>query len=197
MDARESGKTIDAAVLRIRNDLMPRRGRKPKLRMTPLQLKRRWMRAGLGTAPTSRQQPYTAAPWVEPPRIVIACSKEVARKKHDADKSNPYWRAYSDGSGRDEDVTAASVGANWSIGKRLGGVGVALTHHGELEGLTRAVERLAEHCEASTNPRGRIYKVYSDSQASLKVIKEMRSTSDQARLRRQLRSHRIVVFVLD
>jgi len=44
MDARESGKVIDAATLRIRNDFMPKRGRRPKLRMTPLQLKRRWMR---------------------------------------------------------------------------------------------------------------------------------------------------------
>jgi len=118
------------------------------------------------------------------PSTIIACSKEEARGKHEADRSNPYWRAYSDGSGRDEDVTAASVGANWSIGKRLGGAGVALTHHGELEGLTRAAEKLAKHCEESTDQKGRVHKVYSDSQASIKVVREMRSTTDQARLRR-------------
>ncbi len=61
---------------------------------------------------------------------------------------------------------------------------MTLTHHDELEGLTRAMKKLSKHCETSTNSRERIYKMYSNSQASLKVIKKMRSTSNQTRLRR-------------
>ena len=51
---------------------------------------------------------------------------------------------YSDGSGRDGDVTAAATNLYWESGQRLGGVGIALTHHGELESLTTAAERLAK-----------------------------------------------------
>lgn len=66
---------------------------------------------------------------------------------------------------------------------------MALTLHGELKGLTREAEKLAKHCEASDNPHGRVYKIYSDSQASLKVIREMGSTLDQVRLRRTQKAH--------
>ena len=85
---------------------------------------------------------------------------------------------YLDGSGRDEDVTAAAKNLYWESGQRLGGVGIALTYHGELKGLTAAAERLARISITDTEYRGRIYKVYLDSQASLIVVDAIRSTSD-------------------
>ena len=178
MDARESGKVIEAATKRIRKDIEGRRGRRSKLRPTPLQVKRKWIREILGVAETTRSQPYTAPPWVIPLKVVIVPDKSRAIKQHNADKSFQGLRMYSDGSGRDRDVTAAATNLHWESGQRLGGVGIALTHHGELEGLITAAERLARISMTDTECRGRIYKVYSDSQASLMVVDAIRSTSD-------------------
>lgn len=187
MDSRESGRILDSAVERIKRDVSSRRGRKSKLRATPLQLKRRWVQNVLRAATMIREQAYIEAPWVTPPKVVIK-DETLAVRHHNADRSNSYWRAYSDGSGRGGDVTAAAVGANWSQKSRLGGVEMALTHHGELEGLTAGAERLAEHCQLARDCKDRVYKVYFDSQASLKVADGMLSTTDQSRLRRLQRA---------
>ena len=61
---------------------------------------------------------------------------------------------------------------------------MAITHHGELEGLTAGTERLVAVAQADENCRGKLYKVYLDSQVSLKVVDAMRSTADQGRLKR-------------
>lgn len=136
-----------------------------------------------------RSQPYTATSWVEPPRIVIATSKEISIRQHNDDASAPTQRVYSDGSGSRGDVTAATVGVDWELGKRLGGPTLAITHHGELEGLVAGAERLAGVAAADQECRGKIYKVYSDSQASLQTVEAMSSTADQVRLRRVQAAH--------
>ena len=100
-----------------------------------------------------------------PPKVVIVPDKSRAIKQHNADKSFQGWRMYSDGSGRDGDVTAAATNLHWESGQRLGGVGIALTYHGELESLTTAAERLARISITDKECRGRTYKVYLDSQA--------------------------------
>ena len=108
--------------------------------MTPLQAKKRWMRKRLSEAKATRSEPYTAAPWVSPPKIVIEDSKTRTSHGHNRDQSNLQWKAYSDGSGKDEDVTAAAVSFNWNKAKRLGGAG-----------LTMVVEALTNHCESADN----------------------------------------------
>ena len=85
---------------------------------------------------------------------------------------------YSDGSSRDGDITAVATNLYWESGQRLGGVGIALTYHGELEGLITAAERLVRISITDTECRGRTYKVYLDSQASLIVVDAIRSISD-------------------
>lgn len=192
MDSRKSGEIIEKAVRRIRNDLTPKRGRKPKLRKTPLQLKREWMEKTLGKAKMERSEAYTAPPWVQPPTVEIAPNKEISIRQHDYDGSPPARRVYSDGSGEKGDVTAATAGINWEKGQRLGGPQLAITHHGELEGLTAGVERLAVVAAADRDSQGKIYKVYSDSQASLKTVEAMKSTADQARLRRVLTAYEAI-----
>ncbi len=189
MDSRKSGEVIATAVHRIRNDLTPKRGRKPKLRKTPLQLKRKWMEGTLGQTKMERSHPYTAFPWSEPPKVVIAANKKMSIRQHNLDTSAPKQRVYSDGSGSRGDVTAAAVGINWELGKRLGGPTLAITHHGELEGLVAGAEHLADVVAADRECRGKIYKVYSDSQASLKTVEAMTSTKDQKRLRRVQAAH--------
>jgi len=189
MDSRKSGEVVEAAVRRIRNDLTPKRGRKPKLRKTPLQLKRKWMEGTLGQTKMNRSHPYTATPWSEPPKVVIAANKKMSIRQHNLDTSAPKQRVYSDGSGSRGDVTAAAVGMNWELGKRLGGPTLAITHHGELEGLVAGAEHLAGVAAADQECHGKIYKVYSDSQASLKTVEAMISTKDQTRLQRVQAAH--------
>lgn len=184
MESRTPGAVIETAVRRIRNDLIPKRGRKPKLRRTPLQLKQKWMTKTLGEASMERSQPYTSPPWVELPRVMIAINKEASIAQHDTDSSAPLQRVYSDGSGNGGDVTAATVGINWEEGKRLRGPTLAITHHGELEGLVAGAERLVDVAMADQSCQDKIYKIYSDSQTSLKTVEAMKSTADQTRLRR-------------
>ena len=75
-------------------------------------------------------------------------------------------------------MTAAAANLHWESGQRLEGVGIALTYYGELEGLITAAERLARISITDIECRGRIYKVYLDSQASLIVVDAIRSISD-------------------
>ena len=60
----------------------------------------------------------------------------------------------------------------------MGGVGIALTYYGELEDLITAAEKLARISITDTEYRGRIYKIYLDSHASVIVIDAIKSTSD-------------------
>ena len=63
-------------------------------------------------------------------------------------------------------------------------VDIAITHHDEFEKLIIIVEELIDHCEKTTNARDKIYKIYSDSQVSLKMIHVMSLMHDQKRLQR-------------
>jgi len=192
MDSRKSGEVIETTIRRIRKDLISKRGRKSKLRKTSLQLKRKWMEETLGRAKMKRSHFYTASPWTESPKVIIAANKKMSIRQHGLDTFAPEQRVYSDGSGSKNDVTAAAVGINWEIGKRLEGPILAITHHGELEGLVAGAEHLAGVAAADQECNGKIYKVYSDSQASLKTVEVMTSTKDQARLRRVQAAHEII-----
>ena len=46
------------------------------------------------------------------------------------------------------------------------------------------VEKLIKHCKNQCNVYNKIYKIYSDNQISLKVIRVMFSTLNQEELRR-------------
>ena len=59
-----------------------------------------------------------------------------------------------------------------------------ITHHDELEKLIMIVEKLIDHCERATNARDKIYKIYFDSQTSLKVIHVILLMFDQKKLQR-------------
>ena len=63
-------------------------------------------------------------------------------------------------------------------------VDITITHHDEFEELIMIVEELIDYCERTTNARDKIYKIYSDNQASLKVIHVMSSMHDQKKLQR-------------
>ena len=138
--------------------------------------------------------PYTAAPWSDPLRVRIEVDDTCAIRTHDADETPHERRVYSDGSGKDGSVTAAAVDIKgWEKTSKLGGAGVVLTYYSELEGLATASEELAERCTSASEPQmDLIYRVYSDSQASLKVARSMGSEWDQGRLRRILNAHEAI-----
>ena len=59
-----------------------------------------------------------------------------------------------------------------------------ITHYNELKKLIMIVEELINHCEKVTNARDKIYKIYFNNQASLKMIHVMSLIYDQKRLQR-------------
>jgi len=59
-----------------------------------------------------------------------------------------------------------------------------ITHHDELKELVARVKHLADVATVNQEYHEKIYKVYSDSQTSLKIVKAMISTKDQTRLQR-------------
>ena len=152
--------------------------------MISLQAKRRWMRKHLRKAKTTFNQFYIAASWMNFSKIIIEIDKIRASQAHDNDTSNLRWKIYSNKNERNEDVTIATMNFNWNKKRRLKSAGTAFTHHDELKNLIMIVEKLINHCEKTIDARNKIYKVYFDSQASLKMIHVMSSMLDQKKLQR-------------
>ncbi len=57
-----------------------------------------------------------------------------------------------------------------------------ITHHEELKELIARMKHLADVITENQECHKKIYKVYSDSQTSLKTVKAMISIKDQTRL---------------
>ena len=178
MNARRSINVIDTTMKRIKKNLMSKKKRKLKLRMISLQTKKRWMRKCLKKTKITRNQFYIATSWMNFSKMIIENNKTKTSQSYSANHSNLRWRIYFDESEKDEDVTAAAMSFNWNKRKRLKDVDIAITHHDELKELIMIVEKLINHCERTTNARDKIYKIYSDNQASLKMIHVMSSMFD-------------------
>ena len=91
----------------------------------------------------------------------------------------------------------AMMSFNWNKKKRLKDVDITITHHDELEELIMIVKELIDHCKRTMNARNKIYKIYCNSQVSLKIIHIMLSMFDQKRLQRvqtttnKIRNHNV------
>jgi len=59
---------------------------------------------------------------------------------------------------------------------------LVIIHHDELKELVARVKHLADVVTANQECHEKKYKIYSDSQISLKAVKVMTSTKDQTRL---------------
>ena len=204
--ARRSRDAVEEATRRIRNDIKGKRGRKTRLRPTPGEDKREWMErlitayGGLNEEGPYRWResiadPYSTPSWEMPLRVEIEIDAETAGDMYNADQTPHQRRIYTDGNGKDVEVTAAAVDmSGWEYTRKLGGPGIALVHHGELEGLTTAVEELARRCKnAGGAAKDLVYVAYTDSQASLKVVQGGTSEWDQARLRRIIDASKRIV----
>ena len=98
-------------------------------------------------------------------------------------------RVYSNNSDNRDDVTAIAMKINWELDKRLKRSTLIITHHDELKELVARMKHLADVVTANQECHEKIYKVYSDSQTSLKTVKAMISTKDQTRLQRVQTAH--------
>ena len=62
----------------------------------------------------------------------------------------------------------------------------AFTHHNELKSLIIIIEKLISYCEKTINARNKVYKVYFNSQALLKMIYVILLMFDQKRLQKNI-----------
>ncbi len=67
---------------------------------------------------------------------------------------------------------------NWELNKRLRRLTLIITHYEELKELIAKMKHLADVVTKNWKCHEKIYKVYSDSQTSLKTVKAMILTKD-------------------
>ena len=186
MNFRTSRNAIAKTISHIQRDLRDRRERRAKLRKTSTTLKRIWLKRKLKTNDVTFIQSYTISSWVRSPKVTININDETTTRRHDDDLTNSKWRAYSNENEKDDEITTTIVDINWKRVKRLKDVEITLVHHDEMKELTMTMKRFVEKCatEIEEECKDKVYKVYFDSQTSLKTVRSMKSNNDQTRLRR-------------
>ncbi len=125
---------------------------------------------------------YIMILWSELSKIVIVANKKISIRQHNFDMFTLKQRVYLNDSDSRNNVTAIAMKMNWELNKRLRKSTLVITHHDELKKLVARVKHLADVVTANQECHEKIYKVYSDNQASLKTVKVMISTKDQTRL---------------
>ena len=184
MNFKMSRNAVAKTIKRIQRDLRDKKERRAKLRKTSATMKRTWLKRELRKSEITFIQSYTISSWVCSFKITINNNDEIATRRYDVDKSNSKWKAYSNESEKDDEVTIVVVETNWKYVKRLKDVEVALIHHDEMKELTMTMKHLVEKCVVENECKDKVYKVYSNNQTSLKTIRSMKSNNDQTRLRR-------------
>ena len=97
---------------------------------------------------------------------------------------NSKWKAYSNESEKDDEVTTIVVKTNWECAKLLKSVDITLIYYNEMKRLIMTMKHLVEKCVVENEYKNKIYKVYSNNQTSLKAVRSIKSNNDQTRLRR-------------
>ncbi len=183
MNSQKSDEVIEIIVCWIRNDLILKKDWKSKLHKTSLQLKRKWMKEILKQMKMNRSHLYTAIFWSESLKIVIIANKKMSIRQYNFDTFALKQRVYSNDNDSRDDVTAIAMRMNWKLNKRLKRSILIITHHDELKELVARMKHLADVVTVNQEYHEKIYKIYNDSQISLKTMKIMTSTKDQTRLR--------------
>ncbi len=189
MNSWKSDKVIKTTVHWIRNNLILKRDWKSKLRKTSLQLKRKWMKETLKQMKMNQSHFYTATFWSKSSKIVIVANKKMSIRQHNLDTFASKQRVYLNDSDSRDNVTAIAMRMNWKLNKRLRRSTLIIIHHDELKELVARAKHLANIATANQECHEKIYKIYSDSQISLKTVKVMTSTKDQTHLRRIQTAH--------
>jgi len=182
MNSWKSDEVIKAIICWICNDLISKRDWKLKLRKTSLQLKQKWMKEILEWMKMKWNHLYTSSFWMKSLKIIIVANKKMSIKKHSLDIFMLKQRVYLNNNNSEDDVTAIAIKVNWKLNKRLRELILIITHHEKLKKLIVRVKHLADVMTANQENYEKIYKIYSDSQISLKTVKIMTLTRNQTRL---------------
>ncbi len=122
--------------------------------------------------------------WSESLRIIIVANKKMSIKQHHLDTFALKQRAYLNDSNSRKNVMIIAMRINWELNKRLKKSTLIIIHYEELKELIAIMKHLADIVTKNREYHEKIYKVYNDSQTSLKTMKVMISTKDQTRLQR-------------
>ena len=182
MNSWKLSEVIEMTVRWIRNDLTLKRDWKSKLCKTSLQLKQKWMKETLEQMKMNWSHLYTVTFWSESLKIVIVANKKMSIRQHNLDTFASKQRVYLNDNDSRDNVTVIAMRMNWELNKRLRKLTLIITHHDELKELVARAKHLADVVTMNQECHEKIYKVYSDSQTSLKTVKAMISTKNQTRL---------------
>ena len=127
--------------------------------------------------------------WSESSRVIIVTNKKMLINQHCLNTFALKQRVYSNNSNSRENVTMIAMRINWELNKRLKRSTLIITHHEKLKELIMRIKYLADIVTKNRKYHEKIYKVYNDSQTSLKTMKAMISTKDQTRLQRVQIAH--------
>ncbi len=112
-------------------------------------------------------------------KIVIVANKKMLINQHHFDIFTLKQRVYLNNSNSRKNVMMIVMKINWKLNKRLKESTLIITHHEELKKLIAKMKHLADVAIKNRKYHEKIYKVYSDSQTSLKTVKVMISTKNQ------------------
>ncbi len=129
-----------------------------------------------------RNHIYTMIFWSKSSRIVIVANKKMSINQHHLNTFASKQRVYLNDNNSRENVTTIAMRINWTLDKRLRELTLVITHHEKLKELIVRVKHFADVVTKNWEYHEKIYKVYNDSQTSLKTMKVMISTKDQTRL---------------
>ncbi len=116
--------------------------------------------------------------WSELLKVVIVTNKKISINQHHLNIFTSKKRVYLNDNDSKENVTTTAMKINWKLNKRLKKLTLIITHHEKLKELIAKMKHLADVATENQKCHEKIYKVYNDSQTSLKTVKVMISTKD-------------------
>ena len=120
--------------------------------------------------------------WSKSSRIIIVANKKILINQHCFDTFTLKQRVYLNDNNSKKNVMMIMMKINWELDKRLRELTLFITHYEELKELIARMKHFADVVTENQKCHEKIYKVYNDSQTSLKTMKVMISTKNQTRL---------------
>ena len=125
---------------------------------------------------------YMMILWSKSSRVIIVANKKILMNQHHFNTFALKQKVYLNDNNNRENVMMIAMRINWKLNKRLRELILIITHYEELKELIVRAKHLADVMTENQEYYEKIYKVYSDSQTSLKTVKVMILTKDQTRL---------------
>ncbi len=137
---------------------------------------------------------YMMILWSKSLKVIIVANKKMSISQHHFNIFMLKQKVYLNDSNIRKNVMIITMKINWKLNKRLRKLTLIITHHEELKELIARVKHLADVITKNQKYHKKIYKVYNNSQTSLKTVKVMISTKDQTRLQWIQIAHESIQF---